>query len=88
MSYYVAVVHQNDNDKYVLYFPDIEGLTVTSGDMVSVLKDATDALMAHFESNEVTTPRTLSIISTDEEVKEHLRNGATLNLIPNRVSKT
>lgn len=87
MSYYVAVVHQNDDDNYFLYFPDIEGLTVTSNNMVSLLKDATETLSVYFETNEATIPRTLSDISSDKEVKNHFRNGATLNLIPNRENK-
>ncbi len=87
MSYFIAVVQENEDNTFCLHFPDIEGLSLSSSNMLTLLKDATDALADYFENNEALEPSSLSRISGDEKVKEHFTEGATLNLIPHRENK-
>lgn len=87
MIYYVAVVKMREDNAYSLYFPDIEGLTVVSNNILTLLKNATDALVAHFENNEAPAPCSLSKISSVTEVKEQIKNGATLHLVPHRENR-
>lgn len=86
MSYYIAVVRQNEDKSFHPYFPDVEDCVVASDNMQSLTRDAFSALSLHFENNDFLHSRSLAEISGDDGVKDQIGDGATLMLVPLRAA--
>lgn len=86
MTYFTAVVLQNEDKSFSLNFPDVEGCVTTSDNMQRLIRNAVSVLASHFKDKMEIKPRSLAEISSDDLVKDQIGNGATLILVPLRTA--
>lgn len=87
MTHYVAIVEQEADSAFGVWFPDMEGCFSAGDTLDEAASNATAALRQHVEALEsagrtVPVARSLDVVLRDKDVKAAMKAGALLFAVP------
>ena len=82
-TYYLALVHKDDDSAYGVMFPDLAGCFSAADEQADVLPNAMEALeLFADELEQMPDPRGIEDLKMDKSIADELANGAYLIAVP------
>jgi len=82
MKTYIAVVEQDGDSAWGLWFPDVEGCFSAADNQADIVKNAIEALTLHLDGMEHPVAHGIQEVAKNPQVAVDLREGAYLLGIP------
>lgn len=82
MTHNFAVVHQEGDSAYGVHFPDVPGCFAAADEQDDLAREAAAALALHLEDEMAPTPRSISEIRNNKNIRANIADGALLLAVP------
>ena len=82
MTYYIGLVHKDEDSSFGVQFPDVPGCFSAADDMDDLVANAAEALSLWAEDEALPEPRAIEEIVKDKAIKRELAAGAFLISVP------
>ncbi len=88
MTYYIGLVHKEEDSSFGVQFPDVPGCFSAADTMDDLVANAAEALSLWAEDSELPGPRAIEDLLKDKAIKRELASGAFLISVPLTESDT
>lgn len=82
MTYYIAIVHKDEDSAFGVTFPDLPGCFSAADEERGLLPNAIEAIALWAEDDTLPAPSSIEAIRSREDVAHELRTGAFLLAVP------
>ena len=82
MTYYIAIIHKDENSAFGVSFPDVLGCFSAADDEADLLPNAMEALELFAEDTELPKPSEIEAIRRNPDVRKDIAEGAYLLAVP------